>query len=97
MAPLGFKWQGEKPHRALTVSKHSILVKLIFKEYFRLKSLGKIQKLLKEKGIKTTRGKDFSRQAILNILKNSIYIPYSAKKYCKFQLNPLSIEGLNEI
>lgn len=45
-------------------------MKFIFKEYLELKSLGKVQKLLEEKSLKTARGKDFSRQTIVNVLKN---------------------------
>jgi len=72
-APLGFEWQGEKPHRTLGISKNSDLAKFIFKRYLELKSLGKVQKLLKEKGFKTVRGKNFSGQTIVGILRNPIY------------------------
>ena len=73
IAPLGFKWQGEKPHRTLAISKNSNLVKFIFKQYLELQSLGKVQKFLKKMRLKTARKKDFSRQTIVNILKNPIY------------------------
>jgi len=72
-APLGFEWQGEKPHRTLGKGRGWDLVKLIFKQYLELKSLGKVQKVLKQKNLKTTRGKDFSRQTIVGILRNPIY------------------------
>lgn len=71
--PLGFEWQGKKPHRTLAISKDSGLVKFIFKQYLELQSLGKVQKFLKKMGLKTARKKDFSRQAIINILENPIY------------------------
>jgi len=72
-APLGFKWQGEKPHRTLGIGDNSDLVKFIFKQYLELQSLGKVQKFLKKMRLKTARKKDFSRQTIINILKNPIY------------------------
>jgi len=72
-APLGFEWKGIKPHRNLAISKNSNLVKFIFKQYLELQSLGKVQKFLKKMRLKTTRKKDFSRQTIVNILKNPIY------------------------
>lgn len=72
-APLGFEWKGIKPHRNLAIGEGSELVKLIFKKYLELKSLGKVQQFLKEKGFKSTKGKDFSRQGLANILRNPIY------------------------
>ena len=88
-APLGFEWQGEKPHRTLGISKNSDLAKFIFKQYLELKSLGKVQKLLKEKGFKTARGKDFSGQTIVGILRNPIYKGKFKHSGIEGKINPI--------
>jgi len=88
-APLGFEWQGEKPHRTLGISKNSDLAKFIFKQYFELQSLGKVQRLLKEKGFKTARGKNFSGQTIVGILRNPIYKGKFKHSGVEGKINPI--------
>lgn len=89
VAPLGYEWQGEKPHRTLGISKNSSLAKFIFKQYLELKSLGKVQKFLKDKEFKTVRGKDFSGQTIVGILRNSIYKGKFKHSGVEGKINPI--------
>jgi site-specific DNA recombinase len=50
------------------------VVKLIFREYLRLRSMKKLIDLLNGMGIKTRRGKEWSRAGISWILKNKTYL-----------------------
>jgi len=50
------------------------IVKLIFREYLRLRSMKRLIKLLDDKGLKTRRGKRWSRAGVSWILKNDTYI-----------------------
>ncbi len=73
-APLGFRWTGEKPHRTIVVDdKGKEMVKLIYKTYLEKQSLGKVQKELERRGIRTVNTKRFSREQIRKILLNPIY------------------------
>jgi len=75
-APIGYKWKHEGVKKPIVVidEDHSELVKSIFKGYLQLKSIGKVQKMLKEQGHKTLQGKDFSAMSIRKILTNRFYI-----------------------
>jgi len=61
------------PYDAKIPFKNPYFVKSKFKQYLKLESLRKDQKLLQEKSLKTRRGKNFFRQTIVNILRNPIY------------------------
>lgn len=50
------------------------VVKLIFKEYLRLRSMKRLIKLLDERGLRTRRGKRWSRAGVSWILKNDTYV-----------------------
>ncbi|HBP21828.1 MAG TPA: hypothetical protein DEA08_29090 [Planctomycetes bacterium] len=52
----------------------SEIVQLIFREYLRLRSMKRLIKLLDEKGLRTRRGKRWSRAGVSWILKNDTYI-----------------------
>jgi len=69
-APVGYKWDTTE---IVVDPETSPLVNLIFKKYLELGTIGKVQAYLKQEGYKTGQGKDFSRQAIKNILENDFY------------------------
>ncbi len=50
------------------------IVKLIFREYLRLRSMKRLIKLLDEQGLRTRRGKRWSRAGVSWILKNDTYV-----------------------
>ncbi|MGE0710061.1 MAG: recombinase family protein [Planctomycetota bacterium] len=50
------------------------VVKLIFREYLRLRSMKRLIKLLDEQGLRTRRSKQWSRAGVSWILKNDTYI-----------------------
>jgi DNA invertase Pin-like site-specific DNA recombinase len=50
------------------------VVRLIFREYLRLRSMKRLIKLLDEKGLRTRRGKRWSRAGVSWILKNDTYV-----------------------
>ncbi|RMG13704.1 MAG: recombinase family protein [Planctomycetota bacterium] len=50
------------------------IVKMIFREYLRLRSMKRLIKLLDEKGLRTRRGKRWSRAGVSWILKNDTYV-----------------------
>jgi len=54
--------------------EESEVVKLIFREYLRLRSMKRLIKLLDDKGLKTRRGKRWSRAGVSWILKNDTYV-----------------------
>lgn len=71
-APIGYRWNGNKIE--IDYNNH-LVVKDIFAMCIQHKgNLSQIMRMCKEKGYKTTRGKDFSVQAIKNILTNDFYI-----------------------
>lgn len=80
-APIGYRWNGNKIE--IDYNNH-LIVQDIFKMCLERKgSLSQIMRDCKEKGYKTTRGKDFSVQSIKNILTNDFYIgvvTYAEKK-----------------
>lgn len=72
-APYGYRrgGPGEKP---LVVDDYEAeIVRMIFREYVRTKSTGKVVEYLHSKGIYTRQGKKWSRQAISIILSNRTY------------------------
>lgn len=80
LAPIGYKWNGNK---IVTDEGKANIVRNIFKCYAQTGNLSATMKHCVELGYKTQRGKDFSVQAIKNILQNDFYIgivTYSGKK-----------------
>ncbi len=78
--PYGYKFN-EK--HAITINKQKArIVKDIFEQYKRLKSLSLLKKYVDEQKYKTDRGKSFSRQSLWVILTNRAYIgEYMLKDY----------------
>lgn len=80
-APYGYKWDGND---IVVDFNNNLVVKDIFDMCLEFKgNLSKIRRACIEKGYKTSTGKDFSVQAIKNILHNDFYIgvvTYAGKK-----------------
>lgn len=71
-APIGYRWNVNKIE--IDYNNH-LIVQDIFKMCIDCNgNLSQIMRICTEKGYKTTRGKDFSVQAIKNILTNDFYI-----------------------
>src|SRR5699024_10287934 len=99
-APIGYRWEGNK---VVIDYNNQLVVQDIFKIFLEEKNLSETQRKCKEKGYKTTRGKDLSGQAIKNILQNDFYIgmvTYTGKKI-KGEHKPIiekhMFENVNEI
>lgn len=73
VAPYGYKWQDAE---IVIDYNNNLIIKDIFDAYIRLKSLSKLREYTIEKGYKTSRGNDFSKQALALILHNDFYIGY---------------------
>lgn len=70
-APLGYKWNDKAK---ITVDDESAaIIELIFKKYLELGSLGKLKSFLDVSGFKTSRGNKFSKQSLVEILRNDFY------------------------
>lgn len=79
-APYGYKWQGND---ILIDFNNNLIVQDIFDRYIELKSLAKLKQYCDEKDYKTSTGKDFSKQALKNIIENDFYVgivTYAGKK-----------------
>lgn len=79
-APYGYKWQGNE---IVIDFNNNLIVQDIFRQYIELKSLAKLKAYCDSKGYKTSTGKDFSKQALKNIIENDFYIgivTYAGKK-----------------
>lgn len=79
-APIGYKWEDSE---IVIDYNNNLIVKDIFEQYTNLKSLGKLKEYCDRKEYKTTQGKDFSKQALKNIINNDFYIgivTYSGRK-----------------
>lgn len=79
-APYGYKWQGNE---IVIDYNNNLVVQDVFKHYIELKSLSKLKAYCDSKGYKTSTGKDFSKQALKNIIENDFYIgivTYAGKK-----------------
>jgi site-specific DNA recombinase len=72
IAPLGYKWN-EKAEIIVDEATASI-VQFIFENYMKLGSVNKVKSLLAENGYMTKYGKEYSTQALINILSNDFYI-----------------------
>lgn len=79
-APIGYKWED---NNIVIDWNNNLIVEDIFKAYVELKSLAKLQAYCTDKGYRTTQGKEFSKQALKNIINNDFYIgivTYADKK-----------------
>lgn len=79
-APYGYKWQGNE---IVIDFNNNLIVQDIFRQYIELKSLAKLKAYCDGKEYKTSTGKDFSKQALKNIIENDFYIgivTYAGKK-----------------
>jgi len=82
--PLGYKSQkienididGKKRslYKLEIIFEESEKVKLIFDKMNELKGLGKVESYLLQQGIKTRNGNNFTRFALITILKNPVYV-----------------------
>ena len=77
-APFGYRRDYSKRSaegvRLVPDEAEADVVKMIFREYLRLRSMKRLIKLLDEQGLKTRRGKQWSRAGVSWILKNDTYI-----------------------
>lgn len=70
-APLGYKWNDKAK---ITVDGESAaIIEMIFKKYLELGSLGKLKRFLDVSGFRTRRNNCFSKQALVEILRNDFY------------------------
>ena len=79
-APYGYKWQGNEI--VIDYNNH-LVVRDIFEKYIEFGSLAKVKDHCDGVGYRTSTGKEFSRQAIKNIIENDFYIgivTYAGKK-----------------
>lgn len=79
-APYGYKWQ---ENEIVIDFNNNLIVKDIFVQYIELKSLSKLKDYCDKSEYKTSTGKDFSKQALKNIIENDFYIgivTYAGKK-----------------
>jgi site-specific DNA recombinase len=77
-APFGYEWvemkeNGRKDKLIQPNAVEAEAVKVIYREYLRLGSVGGLRRHLDSNGIKTRRGGRFSRQALTRILGNETY------------------------
>ncbi len=72
-APYGYQRgkEGEKP--LLVDDREAEVVRMIFREYLRHRSTGKVVAYLHSRGVLTRKGNKWSRQAIAIILSNRTY------------------------
>lgn len=86
IAPYGYKWDNNE---IVVDYNNNLVVKDIFVEYKFCKSLSTLEDICKAKGYKTSRGNDFTKKSLANILHNRFYIGYV--KYGEVEL-----EGAHE-
>ena len=71
VAPLGYRWTSAA---AIEIDPDGAeLVKLIYTQYLKLGSIGKLKSYLDDGGHLTQRGNGFSKQALADILRNDFY------------------------
>jgi site-specific DNA recombinase len=72
-APYGYR-RGREGERPLLVDdREAEVVRIIFREYLRTRSTGKVVAYLHSRGIYTRKGNKWSRQAVAIILSNRTY------------------------
>jgi hypothetical protein len=72
-APFGYRRTKDGDRSLEPDDKEADIVKRIFQDYLRLKSTGKVVKLLNSESIQTRKGNKWSRQAVSIILTNRTY------------------------
>ena len=73
--PLGYKWSYEGKRSSVEIDNEKAeVVKEIFSEYLKTKSLAKVKEYLDRKGYKTPQQHDFSTPTIHKILSNRFYL-----------------------
>ncbi|HNZ48914.1 MAG TPA: recombinase family protein [Candidatus Hydrogenedentes bacterium] len=72
-APYGYKRLENSSGSLAIDDREAEVVRLIFREYLRVKSTGKVVDLLHERNIFTRKGNHWSRQAIAIIISNRTY------------------------
>ena len=72
-APYGYRRGGEGEEPLIVDDREAEVVRLIFREYLRTRSTGKVVDYLHSRGIYTRKGNKWSRQAIAIILSNRTY------------------------
>lgn len=69
-APLGYIWS----HAKVEIDEaNAKVIQLIFSKYMELRSVDKVIRYLRESGFTTNRGRSFSKQSIVDILRNDFY------------------------
>ncbi len=71
LLPYGYKWR--KNEVVIDIDKQDI-VKDIFENYVKLRSLSKLKDYCDKAGYRTSRGGEFSKQALKIIIENDFYI-----------------------
>lgn len=72
-APYGYRRGGEGEEPLIVDDREAEVVRMIFREYLRTRSTGKVVDYLHSRGIYTRKGNKWSRQAIAIILSNRTY------------------------
>ncbi|HOZ45758.1 MAG TPA: recombinase family protein [Candidatus Hydrogenedentes bacterium] len=72
-APYGYRRGGESEESLMVDDREAEVVRMIFREYLRHRSTGKVVNYLHSHGVLTRKGNRWSRQAIAIILSNRTY------------------------
>jgi site-specific DNA recombinase len=72
-APFGYRRTTDGKRTLLVDENEAAIVRRIFQEYLNTKSTGKVVNVLNSEGIRTRKGKRWSRQAVSIILTNRTY------------------------
>lgn len=72
-APYGYRRSTDENRPLIVDDREAEVVRLIFREYLRTKSTGKVVAYLNKKKILTRKGNKWSRQAVAIILSNRTY------------------------
>jgi len=72
-APFGYRRGNDDEPPLVVHPEEAEIVRMIFREYLRQRSTGRVVDMLNLQGIPTRKGKKWSRQAIAIILENRTY------------------------
>lgn len=72
-APYGYRRGGDNERPLVIDDREAEVVRIIFREYLRTRSTGKVVEYLRARNIKTRKGNPWSRQAVAIILSNRTY------------------------
>jgi len=72
-APFGYRRTTDGKRTLLVDEKEAAIVRRVFREYLETRSTGKVVNILNSEGVRTRKGKRWSRQAISIILTNRTY------------------------